>query len=435
MGRAMQMPTPPELEQARRQVEAALEQVEKRKVDLETESWAEIEKAAIKLLGGPFRMDQPQHHLVALGLAAAFGARLGKEHGAFWFPSRESPEGAAVGFPEALIMLSPYGAVMDALSAAKLENLEQLAKTIRNSLAQAKFGAAAGAAGRLGPADYMRLFDPGFVQLVALDTAKVTAAFDLTPDRLAIDLREALSRAGQKLPPEAKQQIEQQLVGALSRMEKGKPMKDLAPQAPRVAELVAHLWGSVASSGCAPEEFWQDAVFPLAFIGAPEKLPPLDAEELEAAKQGVPALLLFLDVVPYTFRAPEEGLLGVFPVDSLALPHPAFAKTPNLRLVKVSAEALKEPIGKLDLNKTREAIKRFEEQLKQQLGAPVRAEGEAEAGRMLDAAAGVLMDVKAVLDAGKDVCVRRLTEAEAAAEGMFVEVRNALQGPRIILLS
>src|SRR5438270_2629706 len=110
----MEMPVPPELEQARRQVEAAMEQVEKRKVDLMTEGWDEIEKVAIKLLGGPFKVDQPQHHLVALGLAAAFGSRLGKEFNAFWFPSRESPEGAAIGFPEALIMLSPFGAVLDA---------------------------------------------------------------------------------------------------------------------------------------------------------------------------------------------------------------------------------------------------------------------------------------------------------------------------------
>ncbi len=411
-----------------------MEKVEKRKVDLLNEGWPELEKVAVKLLGGPFRMDQPQHHLVALGLAAAFGARLGKELGGFWFPSRESPEGAALGFGEALIMLSPYGAVMDALMAAKLSMLDQLTKDIRNSLAQAKFGAAAGAQ-RLGPADYMRLFDPGFVQLVALDVAKVTEALEKTPDRLAIDLRDALGRVGNKLPNEAKQQIEQQLVGALTRLEKGKPMKDLVPKAPRVGELVAHLWGSTVSTGSAPEEFWHDAIFPLAFIGAPEKLPPLDAEELEAAKQGVPALLLYLDVVPYQFKAPEEGLLGAFEVDKLSLPHPAFAKTPNLRLVKVSADAIKEPIARLDLEKVRGALKRFEGELAKQLGAPVKVEGEAEAARMLDAAAVVLKDVKAVLDANKDVCIRRLTEAEAAAEGMFLEVRQALQGPRIILLS
>ena len=432
----MEMPVPPELEQARRQVEAAMEQVEKRKVDLDTESWGAIEKVAIKLLGGPFKVDSPQHHLVALGLAAAFGSRLGKEFNAFWFPSRESPEGAAIGFPEALIMLSPFGAVLDAFIAAKLEMLDQLQKDVRASLAQVKFGAQGAGAARLGPADYMRLFDPGFVQLVALDAQKVSAAFDLTPDRLASDLREALARIAQKLPPEAKQQLEAQLVGALSRMDKSKPFKDSVSRAPRVGELVAHLWGSLVSTGSAPEEFWHDAIFPLAFIGAPEKLPPVDPDELEAAKQGVPALLLFLDVVPYTFKAPEEGLLGAFEVDKLSLPHPAFGKTPNLRLVKVSVDSIKEPITKLDLNKTRECLKRFEDQLKQQAGGALpKSAGEVEAGRMLDAASVVLKDVKAVLESGKDVCIRRLTEAEAAAEGMFLEVRNALQGSRIILLS
>jgi len=166
MSARMEIPQPPQLAAARAQLETVLEQVEKRKVDLMTESWGAIEKVAVKLLGGPFRVDSPQHHLVALGLAAAFGSRLGKDLNAFWFPSRESPEGAALGFPEALIMLSPYGAVMDAFMAAKLEMLEQLEKDVRASLAQVKFGAGGGQAARLGPSDYMRLFDPGFVQLV-----------------------------------------------------------------------------------------------------------------------------------------------------------------------------------------------------------------------------------------------------------------------------
>jgi hypothetical protein len=45
----------------------------------------------------------------------------------------------------------------------------------------------------------------------------------------------------------------------------------------------------------------------------------------------------------------------------------------------------------------------------------------------------LLTDLKRVIDSGKDVCVRRLTEAEAASEPALALVRQALSGSRIIL--
>jgi hypothetical protein len=43
--------------------------------------------------------------MVALGLAAAFGQRPSASDKAFWFPMREAPEGAMLGFLEAVLML------------------------------------------------------------------------------------------------------------------------------------------------------------------------------------------------------------------------------------------------------------------------------------------------------------------------------------------
>jgi phosphoribosylpyrophosphate synthetase len=98
-------------------------------------------------------------------------------------------------------MLAPFGAVIDALSLGKLERIEEVLKTIRTSLAQAKFGGGGGQ--RLGPEDYMRLFDPGFVQLIGVDGAKAKQAWDTTPERASIDLRDAINRAP-KLPADVK---------------------------------------------------------------------------------------------------------------------------------------------------------------------------------------------------------------------------------------
>ncbi|MCA3011100.1 MAG: hypothetical protein INH41_01735 [Myxococcaceae bacterium] len=428
------MPTPPQLEAAFTQVSAALDKLEGRKIDLLKEPWDAVEKAVIKLLGGPFDPKQMEHQVVALGLATAFARRLNADHQAFWFPSREAAEGASLGFPEALIMLSPFGAVLEALGGARLARLDDVAKDIRGSLAQVKFGAGGlgGGPQRLHPEDYMRFFDPGFVQLIALDAQKAGQTWATPPERLALDVRDAIGRA-QKLPAELKKQMEAQLLTALQRMEPGKPLISQAQRAPRVCEVVGLLFGSAVSTGSAPEEFWMDVVIPLLFIGAPETFPVLDGQELEAAKQGIDPMLLFLDVVPYQFKAPDdEGLLGAFPGATLGLPHEGFGAVTNLRLIKVGTAAIKDAVAAFDERKSRAALAKFAEQVRAQTG-DVKLQGTDEARQMYDAAMVLLADLKRVVDSGKDVCVRRLTEAEAASEPALALVRQALSAPRIIL--
>lgn len=431
----MAMPRPPQLDSAMQQVTEVLTQVQGKPVDLVKDTWADIEAGVIKLLGGPFNPQQMEHQVIALGLAAAMGERLHADHQAFWFPYRETPEGAALGFPEALIMLAPFGAVVDALSMGKLEKIEEVVKTIRNSLAQAKFGATAAQPMRLGPEDYMRLFDPGFVQVVGVDGAKAAQAWKSTPEKLSVDLRDAINRAA-KLPPDAKKQLDSQLVGALGRLESGKPVVSQAGRAARVVETMGLLFGSTTSTGPAAEEFWSDVVMPLLFVGTPATFPPLDDEELAAAKQGVDPLFLFLDIVPHQFKSPDEnGLLGAFPASSLSLPSPEFKGNTQVRLIKVGLESIKEPLAAFDAARTRDAIKRFADYLKEKGGVAVGApaQGAEEAKMMLDAAMTLLTELKSAVNAGRDIYVRRMTEAEAASEPALAQVRLALNAPRIIL--
>ncbi len=426
----MSMPRPPQLDSAFQQVSAVLAQVEGKPVDLVKDSWADIEQGVIKLLGGPFNPQQPEHQVIALGLAAAMGERLHTEYQAFWFPYRETPEGASLGFPDALIMLAPFGAVVDALGAGKLEKVEEVTKTIRTSLAQAKFGAGGGQPMRLGPEDYMRLFDPGFVQVVGVDPAKLKQAWDSAPERLSIDLRDAINRAP-RLPAELKKQLEQQLVGALNRLEGGKPIITQAARAPRVVETVGLLNSATTNTGPAAEEFWQEVVMPLLFVGAPATFPPLGDEELAAAKQGIDPLFLFLDVVPFQFKAAEEGLLGAF--TDLQVPAPEFRSSTQVRLIKVGTESVKEALAAFDQVKTRDAIKRFGDHLKEKGGVAAEAKGAQEAKTMLDAAMTLLGELKQAVSGGRDIYVRRMTEAEAASEPALAQVRQALSAPRIIL--
>jgi hypothetical protein len=429
-------PVPQHVHQAQLQVAGALEKSEGKPVDLLKAPWAEVETAALKLLGGKFQVNQPEHQTLALGLAGAFAMRLIQEHGAFWFPNRDSPEGATLGFPDAIIMLSPFGAVMDSLQQGKLARLDDLAGDIRRSLGQARLGVnpaqpLGGQAPKMGPVDYQRLFDPGFLQFVVLDSNKAKTALENKPDALARDVRSALGRTQPPLPPEARQQFEGQIVQSLQRLEAGKPLMDQAERAPRLAELMAHLFGTIGGTGSAPEDFWHDIVLPLLFIGTPVNFPPLDEDEVELFKQGADPLPLFVDVVPHAHQAPDEGLLGAFEMSDIGLVHPGFSRVGALRLIRINPARIKPLLEKFDAGQTQDAINRFSEHVSKAAGQPAKQSEEGK--QMLNAALTLLSDLKRSLTQVQgELCIRRLTEAEAASEPALAVVRKALQGSLII---
>ncbi|MFL5322228.1 MAG: hypothetical protein ACJ790_21405 [Myxococcaceae bacterium] len=432
----MSQPIPPQIQEAMMQVQSAARAVEGKDVDLIAGTWAEIEKTVIKLLGGQFQMNRQDHLVIALGLSGYFAARLNKEHGAFWFPNRDAMEGATLGFPEALIMLSPFGSVADGLTSGNLSRLEDISKDIRNTLAQHKFSVQGGPAAqqRLTPDLYMRLFDPGFLQFIVVDKTKTKEALESTPDKLSREVKDALGRA-REIPNELKQQLQGQIVQALERLEPGKPLIDQAQRAPRAIELITHLFATTAGTGSAPEEFWGDIILPLLHIGAPDSFPPIEGDEVEAVKQGADPMLLFVDVVPFTTPADEGGLLGVFPSDELDVPHPKMASIAPLRLIQVPKARILPMLEKFDPKKSEDAIARFGKHVAAKAGQEPKKSPEGD--QMLQAALTVLGDLKkAVKEATgtQELCIRRVTEAEAASEAAIAALRKTLQGPRLILV-
>ena len=429
-------PMPPQVQDAQLQLQAVLRNREGADVDLLALPWAEVEKKIVPLLGGAFSPDKPEHLGLAMGVAAAFAQRLGQETGAFWFPNRDTMEGASLGFPDALVTLSPFGEVVNALSRANLSLLDEVAKTLRVQLAQVKFSGAPGTQRKLTPDLYMRLFDAGFVQLLVLDGKKLQETWSATPDKLSREVRDALSRAGKELPPELRQQLQAQLVGALDQLPRESPLIDVAARGGvRIVELMAHVFATAKQSGSAPEEFWSQVIFPLLHVGAPEGFPPLDEEELEAFKQGGEPLLLFLEVVPYATPASEEGLLGEFGQEELKLPHEKLANVAPLRMVRAELGRFAKVLAGFDAAKTRDAVARFTAYLEASSGTKARPSPEAD--QMLEAALTVLGDLKAATaeaPAEAMLCIRRVTEAEAASDAALGELRKLLNGPRLILM-
>jgi hypothetical protein len=404
-------------------------------VDLATASWADIEKGVIKLLMGPFRPEQPEHQLIALGLAGVLADRLIAADQAFWFPHREAPEGGMVGFPEAVLMLSPLQAVVEALSRGKLERLDEVTADVRRALAQARFAPSGAAPVRLRPEDYARLFDPGFLQFMLVDGRRAKELWAAKPSVLSADLRAALARvSAQRMSAESKTQFEQQIAGALARLDPARSFGDQVGQSPRLAELMVTVAAATRQTGSAPDEFWEQAVLPLLFTGAPTSYPPLDPQDLEAAKQGVDPLALFLDIVPYTSPAPEDGLLGVFQMQEVGVLHPALAQGGVPRLLTVPKATLQAKVAVYDPRAARASLDGFAKYLGDKVGKPVAATPEGR--QMEEAALALLGELKGLLDgapADAELVLRRLTETEALSDGALMAVREAMQGPRIIL--
>jgi hypothetical protein len=139
--------------------------------------------------------------------------------------------------------------------------------------------------------------------------------------------------------------------------------------------------------------------------------------------------------VPYQAPAPDDGLLGAFPAAGIQLPHPGFAKSATLRMIKLDREQVLKLVSSFDAAKTKDALARFTAYLEQRSGKP-NPKGAAGV-QMTDAALALLSDLKRAVEAAakdkQDICLRRVTEAEAASEGALNVVRQALRGPRIIL--
>jgi hypothetical protein len=148
----------------------------------------------------------------------------------------------------------------------------------------------------------------------------------------------------------------------------------------------------------------------------------------------VDPLALFLDVVPYSSPAPEDGLLGVFPMQEIDVPHAALAQGGVPRMLVVPRDGLQSKLATYDVRKTRASLDAFAKYVGEKAGQPIAA--SAPGKQMEDAGLALLAELKGLLEgapADAQLVMRRLTETEALSDGALAAVREAMQGPRIIL--
>jgi hypothetical protein len=435
-------PIPPQIEEAIGRLRDAITSVQGIALDPLTASWTEIESGVVKLLMGAYEPDNPAHQAVAFMVGAAFAERLRRDLQAFWFPSRAARHGAALGFSDGVVVFSPFEAVEQALGRARLSGLDDMVGELRGLLAQARAQQAAnpeGSGPTLGPDDYRRLFDPGFVQFVALDPAAIATVLAARPEALKKDLEQAFARLPAEVPKQVRQPTRRRILDALGQLNPLKTLGQQAPRASQLAELLVLLFAGKGETGFAPAELWADLLLPLSHIGAPEAFPDLDADALAAFRNGVEPLLLYVDAVPYqTPAADEDGLLGTFSDDQVALLDPAFDGAGELRVLRLAPEALQSLWGNLQAGSLRAAIERFGAHAEAAAGAappaPATPEGEPS---LLDVSLALLDNAaeltRMITEQGLVPCVRHATESEAASEPILRALRQAHTAPRIVL--
>jgi hypothetical protein len=433
-------PPPPQVQAAVDQLRQALQSAESRAVDPLTTPWVEVEKGVIKLLGGAFSPRDESHQNIAFMVAAALAERLRRDLGAFWFSNRATPQGAALGFPSGIIVFSPFGTAAQALARGRLAMLDEVAAELDRVLAQARaqeLGTPTGAPA-LGPEDYQRLFDPGFVQFVAVRTDLARASWERTPAAETRELDDAFARLPREVPREARESFRSQLVEALRRLPPEKPLGSQIATAPQLIELLALLHGGGGQTGFAPAELWEGVLLPLLHIGAPESFPALDDDLKESFRHGVPPLVLYVDTVPYlTPSADEDGLLGVFPPEEIQVIDEAFEAAGTVRLAQVEPGHLSKLTAAFDARAVRASVERFAAQLEATAGPAAAPEARPGEPSLLEVALVLLEDLARVVRAAEDqraaFCVRHATESEASSEPLLHALRHALTGPRIIL--
>jgi hypothetical protein len=404
-------------------------------IDPLTAEWTEIERGVILLLGGPFVPERPQHLEIVFMLASALAERLRRELGAFWFQNRSTPNGATLGFPDAVVVFSPLEAGFEALGRSKLGMLTGLTAELKQALARSR-GQQSGPP--LGPEEYQRLFDPGLAQFLALDPQALERALAAPAESTLRDFEHGFSKMSRELPEAARTQVAREIGGALRRLSGSASLQEQIAKAPQLVEFVALASATAAATGIAPVELWEQLLLPLLHIGAAESFAPLGEEELAHYRGGADPLLLYVDVVPFrTPAADEDGVLGVFPQEAVELLDPRWGEAPT-RLLKLDPTVLTPLCAAFDPAAVRAAVERFAAVCAEAAGGAV-PQPPVEPGRpplrevVLMLAENLKQVVAQVEGKGLILVLRQATESEASSEPMLQDLRRALREPRIVL--
>jgi hypothetical protein len=163
---------------------------------------------------------------------------------------------------------------------------------------------------------YIRLHTVPLGQWMSMDFARLAKLWN---DEPTAKLVEAIQESGPRLGPQ-NQQVVQQVVAAISKANQELPIaKQTGDRG--LFEAIAQIIALRRATAPVAIDIMEHVVMPALHVGMPEKFPPLDEDDLANLRKGIEMFAFFVEVLPHTFQADDEGFLGSIPHDALTTPY------------------------------------------------------------------------------------------------------------------
>lgn len=330
---------------------------------------------------------------------AWIGETLRRRHGGHWMILGDDPADWRLGFSKIMLELVPFvfAERLLRLTQSVAKNLVSEIERLRVLHVEQREKDGGKDIDRFTAGHYIRMHTMPLGQWMVMDMALLERLWNRAATR---DLIKEVKKAGKKVR-DGGAGIVDKVVEALGQAEATKPISEQTGDR-GLFEAIAQIVGLRRASPPVAMDVLENMVMPALHIGVPDKFPPLDDDDLAKLRQGVEMFALFVDCVPHTFQADDEGFLKCIPHDELKTP---YKDRSNLDLAKgdwviINPSRLKEMVIHYDSKRLLARFDEFVEYVRSNPKAPRRRDD----GRFLaETVARALADLRAcVVAAAKD---------------------------------
>ena len=263
-------------------------------------------------------LDRAAHEDTWFNFGAWIGELLRLRHGGHWLIPSDDPKSWRLGFSKIMLEIVPWAFAENLLRSGPgaVKRLLGEIERLRFQHEEQKEKSNGKEIDRFTAEHYVRLHTVPLGQWMVMDFALLERLWNQAPAKdLASEIRKAGKKLGEQNAPVVAKVLEAvEGVSAAEPMVKQKPDRGLF-------EAIAQIIGLRRTTQPLAIDIIEKMVVPALHIGKPEKFPPLDTDDIGSLRKGMELFALFVDIVPHTFKADDEGFLGSLPKEDLASPY------------------------------------------------------------------------------------------------------------------
>lgn len=327
------------------------------------------------------------------------GETMRRRHGGHWMILGDEPMDWRLGFSKIMLEVVPFvfAERLLRLTQSVAKNLVSEIERIRLLHAEQKEKDGGKEIDRFTAGHYIRMHTMPLGQWMVMDMKLLERLWNRAAAR---DLIKEVKKSAKKLP-DSNQGVVEKVLEALGQADETKPISGQTGDR-GLFEAIAQIVGLRRASPPIAMDVLENMVMPALHIGLPDKFPPLDEDDLDKMRKGIEMFALFVEVVPHSFQADDEGFLRCIPHEELQTP---YRDRSNLDLAKgdwviINPSRFKEMLIHYD---SKRLLGKFDEFVKYVRSNP-KAPRRRDDGRFLaETVARALADLRAcVVSAAKD---------------------------------